>query len=323
MRAISVKRLLGIGAMALLLTGCFRVNFDIEVSPEDTVDGTAVIAVDQDLLELSGQTEEQLFDQMDLTSNLPPNASVERYEQDGFIGQQITFEDVPLNEFQQSDTLSGTGDDLRIVHEGDEFVVTGGLDMSGPEFTGGDVPEQLLENFEFRISMTFPGPVTSATGEIDGNTVTWEPKFGENTTIEARASAIPSESSPWLMIVLIAGGAILLGGLAYVLTHRSKAVPATGPMDDGSTAPVDPSMAAAAPIAAPPAPTDAPSAPEEPPPAPIDAPPTPTQPVPPAAPEPPTEPIPSGEDTAPVPPEEPEPPAAPEDQEEPPTAPSS
>ena len=35
----------------------------------------------------------------------------------------------------------------------------------------------------------------SATGDIDGNTVTWEPKIGENTRIEAVASAIPSASS--------------------------------------------------------------------------------------------------------------------------------
>ena len=321
MRASSVKRLLGIGAMALLLTGCFRVNFDIEVSPEDTVDGTAVIAVDQDLLELSGQTEEQLFDQMDLTSNLPPNASVRRYEQDGFIGQQITFEDVPLNEFQQSDVVRNR---RRPAHRArgrrvrrDRGTRHERSGVHGRRRAGAAPRELRVPHLD-----DVPGPVTSATGEIDGNTVTWEPKFGENTTIEARASAIPSESSPWLMIVLIAGGAILLGGLAYVLTHRSKAVPATGPMDDGSTAPVDPSMAAAAPIAAPPAPTDAPSAPEAA--ARSDRRAADAHAAGPAGgPEPPTEPIPSGEDTAPVPPEEPEPPAAPEDQEEPPTAPSS
>jgi hypothetical protein len=309
MRTSSVMRLLGIGALALLLTGCFRVNFDIEVSPENTVAGTAVIAVDQDLLELSGQTEEQLFRQMDLSSNLPPNATVDRYEEDGFIGQEVTFEDVPLDEFQGGDTLggAGAGDDLSIVRQGDEFVVSGGLDMSGPEFTGGQVPQQLLENFEFRVSMTFPGPVTSSTGEVDGNTVTWEPRFGENTRIEARASAIPSESSPWLMIVLIAAGALVLGALAYLLTHRTKPTPAMGPMDAGTTTPVDPSVAAAGPVAEPPAPA-----------APMDAPPAPTQPVPPAAPGPPTMPIAPGETTTPVPPAVP-----PEDEDEPPAAPSA
>src|SRR5262245_38260181 len=232
MRVSSVKRILGIAAVGLLLTGCFRVNFDLAVNPENTVPGTPVIAVDQDLLELSGQSEEDFFGQMDL-SDLPANTSVDRYEQDGFIGQEITFDDVSLEEFQNNDTLSGTGEELSIVREGDEFVVNGGFDMSGPEFTGQDVPQQFLDNFEFRITMTFPGPVTSSTGEIDGNSVTWEPKFGENTRIEARASAIPSSSSPWLMILLIAVGALLLGGLVYVLTHRSKPAPAMGPAGEG------------------------------------------------------------------------------------------
>ena len=292
MRASSVKRLLGVVALALLLTGCFRVNFDLEVSPENTVAGTAVIAVDQDLLELTGQSVDQFFSQADI-SDLPPNASIDDYEQDGFVGKQVTFDEVPLDEFQQNQTLSGagaTGESLSIVRQGDEFVVNGGFDMSGPEFTGQDVPEQFLENFEFRITITFPGPVTSSTGEIDGNSVTWEPTFGENTRIEARASAIPSTSSPWLMILLIAGGALLLGGLVYVLTHRSKPAPAMGPADDSMATPVDPSMAAATPIEAPPPPAGAGLAGDAPP-APMEAPPAPTQPVPPAAPEPPTEPI--------------------------------
>lgn len=311
MRVSSVKRLLGIVALALLLTGCFRVNFDLEVSPENTVAGTAVIAVDQDLLELSGQSVDQFFSQADI-SDLPPNASIDDYEEDGFVGKQVTFDEVPLDEFQQNETLSGAGaagESLSIVRQGDEFVVDGGFDMSGPEFTGQDVPQQFLDNFEFRITMTFPGPVTESTGEVDGNSVTWEPKFGENTRIEARASAIPSESSPLLMILLIALGALLLGGLAFFLTHRSKPAPAIGP-DDGTATPVDPSVAAATPIEAPP-PADTGIAGDAPP-APIEAPPAPTQPVPPATAEPPTEPIapaqPGVEESAP---EDEPPPASP------------
>ena len=52
--------------------------------------------------------------------------------------------------------------------------------------------------------------------------MTWEPKFGENTQVEAVASAIPSSSSPLLMILLIAAGAIVLGAIAFMLTHRKS-----------------------------------------------------------------------------------------------------
>lgn len=241
-------RLLGVCAFALLLSGCFKVNMDVEVSPENTVSGTAVIAVDESLLELSGQSADQLFKDMDLSS-LPAGATTDKYQEDGFIGQQITFSDVPLAEFTGNNTLSGTGtgsgDQLNIVRQGDEFLVTGAFDMSGPEFTGTEVPEQFLENFEFKISITFPGEVKSATGEIDGRTVTWEPTFGENTPVEAVASAIPAASSPLLMILLIAAGALILGAIAFLLTHRKPApAPAAGLFDDATTMPVDTTLPA-------------------------------------------------------------------------------
>lgn len=233
-------RMLALGALALLLAGCFRVNMDVEVTPENTVSGTAVIAVDESLLQLSGQSADALFEDMDL-SDLPAGATTEPYEEDGFVGQEITFAEVSLEDFRGNDTLtaSGTGDELDIVRQGDEFHVSGAVDMSGQDFTGTEVPEELLDSFEFRISITFPGEVKSATGEIDGNTVTWEPKVGENTRVEAVASAIPSKSSPLLMILLIAAGALVLGAIAFLLTHRKAPVPAAGPTEDGTAMPVE------------------------------------------------------------------------------------
>jgi hypothetical protein len=234
-------RLLALGAMALLLAGCFKVNMDVEVSPENTVSGTAIIAVDDSLLQLSGQSADQLFEDMDL-SDLPAGASVDPYEEDGFVGQQITFDEVSLEDFRGNDTLSGAGadDQLDIVRQGDEFRVSGAIDMSGQEFTGTEVPEEFMDNFEFRVSITFPGEVKSATGDIDGNTVTWEPRIGENTRVEAVASAIPSASSPLLMILLIAAGALLLGAIAFFLTHRKTPAPAAGTLDGtGTIVPID------------------------------------------------------------------------------------
>jgi hypothetical protein len=233
-------RLLALGAMALLLAGCFRVNMDVEVTPENTVSGTAIIAVDESILQLSGQSADQLFQDMDL-SDLPTGATVDPYEEDGFVGQQITFDEVSLEDFRGNNSLSGAdaGEELDIVRKGDEFQVSGAIDMSGQEFTGTEVPEEFMDNFEFRISITFPGEVKSATGDIDGNTVTWEPKIGENTRVEAVASAIPSSSSPLLMILLIAAGALVLGAIAFLLTHRKAPATAAGPLDDGTTGPIE------------------------------------------------------------------------------------
>ena len=72
-----IWRFLGGAAIALLLAGCFRVNMDLEVAAENTVSGTAVIAVDESLLELSGQSVDDLFADMDL-SDLPAGSTSER-----------------------------------------------------------------------------------------------------------------------------------------------------------------------------------------------------------------------------------------------------
>jgi hypothetical protein len=241
MQARRLGRFLGSGALALLLAGCFRVNMDVEVSPENTVSGSAVIAVDESLLELSGQNVDQLFAEMDL-SDLPPGATVGSYEEDGFVGQEVAFDDMPLDVFTGDNALaaSGAGEELNIVRVGDEFRVTGAFDMSGQEFTGTEIPQRFMDSFEFRISITFPGEVKSASGDIDGNTVTWEPRFGENTRVEAVASAIPSSSSPVLMIVLIAAAALALGAIAYLLTHRKPAAAPAGPMGfESASTPID------------------------------------------------------------------------------------
>ena len=279
MTARQLGRLVGVAALALLLAGCLRVDMDVEVSPENTVSGTAVLAIDESLVELSGQSAEELFSDVD-QSELPNGASVESYSEDGFVGQQITFEDVPLEEFTSSDTFSGSGlgDELRIVRDGDEFVVTGALDMSGDQFTDTDIPQQFLENFEFTISITFPGEVISSTGEVDGNTVTWRPAVGENTTIEARASAIPSPTSPWLIVLLVALGAFLLGAVAFLLMRRrGTPVVAEGPIEEGAlpppptepvAAPDDGTVTEPVPPTTEPMPTAGQTPPLEPPPAP-------------------------------------------------------
>ena len=236
MQARRIGRLLGSTAMALLLAGCFKVDMDLEVAADNTVSGSAIIAVEDSLLELTGQDVDQLFADMDL-SDLPPGSTAEEYREDGFVGQRITFAEMPLDEFATNNALSGsgTGEELSIVRQGDEFLVTGGFDMSGEEFTGTEIPPGIMDSFEFQISITFPGEVKSATGDIDGNTVTWAPTFGENTRVEAVASAIPSSSSPLLMIVLIAVAVLVLGGAVFFLTHRKTPAPDQGSMGFGDT----------------------------------------------------------------------------------------
>jgi hypothetical protein len=237
MKTRAMLRAIALGAIALLLAGCVKIDMDLEVSADNTVSGSAILAVDQNLVELSGQTPEQLFQEVDI-SDLPEGATVEPYEDEGFVGRQVNLDDVPLSEFTGGGTLGGSGEQLSITRVGDEFHVAGRLDMSGAEFSAGQVPKQFLDSMQFTISITFPGPVQSSTGSVDGNTVTWEPRIGQNTEIRAVASAIPSGGSRWLLIVLVAAGAAILGALLFLFVGRKQPAPAAGPVDE--TTPTEP-----------------------------------------------------------------------------------
>jgi hypothetical protein len=249
-------RSLAFGTIALLLASCFKVNMALDVAQDDTVSGSAIIAVDKQLVQLSGQNVDDLFKNAD-TANLPPGATVKPYDDGDFVGQEITFDSVPLDKFSGTgDPLTGTSEQLSITRQGDEFHVSGSLDMSGQEFTGNDqIPQQVLDSFEFVIKITFPGEVKSATGLIDGNTVTWEPKFGENNRIEAVASAIPSGGSP-LIWILIAAGVLVVLLVAFLLIRARRPQPVTGAIEGAST---EATMTAAPPADPSPVPPDAPT----------------------------------------------------------------
>lgn len=274
-RTRAALRPLAFGTIALLLAGCVKVDMDLEISPDNTVSGQAILAVDQSVVELSGQSADELFRDLDL-SDLPEGATVEPYEGDGFVGQQVNFDDVALSEFTGGETLGASGEELSITRVGDEFHVAGRLDMSGTEFSGGQVPQQLLDTMEFRIAITFPGPVESSTGSVDGNTVTWEPRIGQNTEIRAVASAIPSGGSPWLLIALVAAAALVLAAVLFLLVGRKRPAPAEGPID-GVAADIDDGVVAGPVEETPAVPTTAPQPP--PPPA---GDPTPVEPAPPS-----------------------------------------
>ncbi len=267
-------RLLGIGAMALLLSGCLKLDQALTLNEDDTVDGEVVFAFDKGLLEMSGASADDFMEQTTEGEGPLPEGvefETEPYEDDDYIGQKFTFEGAPLSAFSEAE-----GSDLSITREGDTFVVTGSLDASSEDLdpTGTPGAEEILGSFDVRIAVTFPGEVEEATGEIDGNTVTWTPALGETTEISARGSAIASGGAgggavTWIVIGAIAVLAVVV--LAVVL-GRKKPTAA-----EGAEPIVAPTVPGEEPTPAPEAPTtpatDVP-APPPPPPAPV------TEPVP-------------------------------------------
>jgi hypothetical protein len=279
-------------ALALVLTGCIKLNMDLVINSDDTVSGLVQFGVQKELLELTGQSAEDLLGDAPLPSDAP-GVTTEPFEDEEFAGQQFNFESVPIERFDQTQVSGATGlsgvpatDTLSITRQGDTFVVVGALDLSGGNLTGATSPfgrtgAELLESADIRISITFPGDVVEAAGgQIDGNTVTYRPEFGDVLEIDATGSAIDDGdaeaavggddggSNLLLIIILVAVAAIVAIVLFLVLRNRRGGGGETG---SGEAPP-----AATLETATPPpgAPTDAP-------------PPAPAPPMPPAAPPPP------------------------------------
>jgi hypothetical protein len=223
-----LARLAALAALALLLTGCLKLDMDLQIRSDDTVDGGVVFAVDKDLLELTGGSFEDLTEGGTPFPSDVEGVRIEEYDDGEYVGQRYVFEGVALSEF----TDPANPESLQIVREGDTFVVSGVLDLSSGATgaTGVTAGEQFFSSAEIRVAVTFPGEVISSNGRVEGSTVIWEPKFGERLEIEATGSAVGGGGglgSPLTIVLLVVGVAAVAGVIALVaMSRRRSAAPA-------------------------------------------------------------------------------------------------
>ena len=173
------------GLVLAVLTGCFRFTSDLEVTADNTVSGEYVVAVENGTGETLGTTDRELAQELWADTKFGDALHTERisdYSADGYTGISIVFTDEPLAAF------APTPEHWGIVREGDEFVVTGQVSggAAGTPEPGTDPDESAPD---IHVTLTFPGPVTEANGDINGRTVTWE-VTDAGTNLQARADAV-------------------------------------------------------------------------------------------------------------------------------------
>ena len=239
-----MRRLLGLVAVlatVLLFSGCFKLDMDLEVQSDESISGTMIIGLEKELATMGGQDPSELFGD---SGDLPEGATTEEWSDDRFIGQKVTFSDVPLSEFTEG--MAEDGDEFTLTKQGDEFVFDATFDLTQDEAEGFD-PTEMMKGAELRVSLTFPGRVKESNGDEDGRTVTWEPKVGEKNEMHAVASAEGSVIDTVAGFVLPVGAGLVFIGLIAGLLFFSKRSTA-GPADasaapystPGSEAPVMP-----------------------------------------------------------------------------------
>lgn len=237
-------------AAALLLSGCFTMKMDLTVQTDDTVDGSLVFAVQKSVADLMGGEDAvaKAFESggsgWDTSSG--GNVETKPYRTDDLVGVEYVFDSLPLTQF--SSGLDDSGDALSITRDGDTFVVKGAMDLtSDATQTGGMDPSTMMSGADVGVSITFPGKVISADGQVDGNTVTWTPTVGEKTPINAVGSANPGMNLGLIvgiaLLVLLAVAAVV--GFLLVRSRREGAV-VEAPLPEGSMVPGAPAPVAAA-----------------------------------------------------------------------------
>lgn len=223
-----LPRLLAVGVLVLALAGCVRVQADLRLGPDNTVDGEIVVAV-----AISDDTEEARAEALtrvgDIESALlgslrdATGVSTREYDEDGYFGSRITLSHVALDAFSGQRPES-----FRFTREDDEYVFTGVLD-----FTAQSIPDDDGDGDEsnLTVAITFPGEVSEHNGELAGQTVSWSTTTDERVEMQARGAA-SAPGAPVLVIVLVVAGLLVLVAAAVFgvwLVLRSRRGAALAP----------------------------------------------------------------------------------------------
>ncbi|MCO5594547.1 hypothetical protein L7F22_048579 [Adiantum nelumboides] len=160
-RRSRTRALVLLAVLALLaLTGCTRVQVALAVQPDDTVDGTIVVATPEGAPDGRGP-------QLEVPADLAGEVELSPYDQDGFVGTRAAFENLTFAQVSQLNLLGGNASgraNLELRRVGERIAVQGRADLTTMPVDRADV----------RLAMSFPGEVVESDGETDGGTVTWE-----------------------------------------------------------------------------------------------------------------------------------------------------
>lgn len=236
----TTRRLVLLATLTMLLAGCIKFDMDMTVSSDDTLSGTMVMAVDRSLMEMGGadgelSVEDMMADGGGAFDDDVEGVTAAPYDQDGFVGQQYTFEGVPLAVLN-AESSDQPGDSLRIERDGDVFQVSGAFDMTESGAAGelgsatpqgddlgedlGLDPSVFFGGAELRIRLTFPGEVLESNGQIDGTSVTWDLDLGGANELSAVARADAGLATDTLLLYGLIGLAVLGAIVVIVLVRR-------------------------------------------------------------------------------------------------------
>lgn len=215
--------------LVLALSGCVRFQADLTVTPDDTVNGSLIIAVvvgdESDSRDTAEDAAERIEEELLAGVRGAPGVERTVYDQDGYLGSRFSFRDTPLEAFADG----GSEGALTLVRDGDEFVFTGSLDFAPEDAEPEAEPEADADTSNITVQIAFPGNVNASNGTITGTSVRWETSYEQSIEMTARASAIPTGAPGWVgPVVGVAALGLAIGLVVLVLVIRRRGSAARG-----------------------------------------------------------------------------------------------
>ncbi|QNE22230.1 DUF3153 domain-containing protein [Kribbella qitaiheensis] len=198
-------------ACLVALTGCVKIDADLEVHSNETVSGSMKIGVDMQLVESSGQSLDKIREQVEqgIKQTTTDGVTCKSYEDDKYVGSDCKFDNVPFSKMGTS-----TDDGVGFRKEGDKIHVTvKGMDLGTT--TAGSTPV-----ISFKISM--PGKITAhdSGAKVSGSTATYDSldKLGNVDLTSETGSSFPL----WAVILIIVL-LLIAAGVVFLVLRRRKA----------------------------------------------------------------------------------------------------
>lgn len=221
--------------LVLLLSGCLKMDTNFKISADDRVTGSMLLAIQQQYAGLIRDT----CDPKTAGQGTLPEGTITPYTDGGYVGCTITFSG-PTSAFNDSK-------DLIIRHQDGQYLF---FMVNRPSDTASGMsgtPETSRLMFDsFRVSVTFPGQVTSHSGSstVQGTTVTWTDPMdmvsGDGLKATSQEASALQAALPWAMEI---GAGLLLVGLVAVVVvigvrrRRAAAMRSATPVNFGPPLP--------------------------------------------------------------------------------------
>ncbi|WP_067830079.1 LppM family (lipo)protein [Nocardia inohanensis] len=197
-------------ALAVMLTGCLRVQVSMGVSSNDRVSGRIIAAA-------VPQNNQDKGPQLKAPDALSSKVRVDTYSQDGYVGSQVYFDDLTFGEVQQLGSLSDQTQGmftLQFSRSGDLVTLTGRVDLKSLPPRGSDV----------QFTVAFPARVATTNGTREGDSVvTWKLPAGEVSNLNAEVGYSDPNTRSFAGWAGIVGGITLaVAAVVAVLAYMSR-----------------------------------------------------------------------------------------------------